>query len=57
MGPGRSFSLRIGSNPTKASSSGGTDGGNDNLDVVVHQVAPGEPIFPLDKGKGKINEI
>ena len=25
--------------------------------MVVHQVAPEEPPFPLDKGKGKINEI
>ena len=57
MGPGRSFVLRIGSNPAEASSSRRTDGGNDSLAVVVHRVAPGEPPFPLDKGKGKINEI
>ena len=57
MGPGRSFVLRIGSNPAEAFSSGLTDGGNDNLAVVVHLAAPGEPPFPLDKGKGKINEI
>ena len=57
MGPSRSFVLRIGSNPTEASSSGRTDGGNDNLAVVVHWATPGEPPFPLDKGKGKINEI
>ena len=25
--------------------------------VVVHSVASGKPPFPLDKGKGKINEI
>ena len=25
--------------------------------MVVHQVTPGEPPFPLDKGKGQINEI
>ena len=25
--------------------------------MVVHLVPPGEPPFPLDKGKGKINEI
>ena len=25
--------------------------------MVVHRVAPGEPPFPLDKGKGKINKI
>ena len=57
MGPGRSSFLRIGSNPTEESSSGRNDEGNDNLAVVVHRAAPGEPPFPLDKGKGKINEI
>ena len=57
MGPGRSSVLRIESNPTEASSSGRTDEGNDNLAVVVHRAAPGEPPFPWDKGKGKINEI
>ena len=57
MGPGRSSVLRIGSNPTEASSSGRTDGRSDSLAVVVHRVAPGQPPFPLDKGKGKINEI
>ena len=25
--------------------------------MVVHRAAPGEPPFPLDKGKGKLNEI
>ena len=57
MGLGRSSVLRIGSNPAEASSSGRIDGGNDSLAVVVHRAAPGEPPFPLDKGKGKINEI
>ena len=57
MGPGRSSILRIGSNPVEASSSGRTDGGDDNLAVVVHRAAPREPPFPLDKGKGKLNEI
>ena len=57
MGPGRSSVLRIGSNPTKASSSGRTGGESDSLAVVVHRVAPKEPPFPLGKGKGKINEI
>ena len=57
MGPGRSSVLRIGSNPVEASSSSRTDEGNGNLVVVVHRAAPGEPPFPLDKGKGKINEI
>ena len=57
MGPGRSPVLRIRSNPTKASSSGRTDRGNDSLAVVVHWAAPGEPPFPLDKDKVKIIEI
>ena len=57
MGPVRSSVLRIRSNPTEASSSGRTGEESDNLAMVVHRVAPGEPPFPLDKGKGKINEI
>ena len=57
MGPGRSFVLRIGSNPAEESCSGRTNGGYDNLAMVVHQAAPGERLFPLDKGKGKLNEI
>ena len=55
MGPDRSSVLRIGSNPTEASSSGQTDRGYNNLVVVVHRAAPGERSFPLDKGKGKLN--
>ena len=57
MGPSRSSVLRIRSNPAEESSSGRTGGESDSLAVVVHQVAPGEPPFPLDKGKGKINKI
>ena len=57
MGPGRSSILRIGSNPAEVSSSGRTDGGYGNLAVVVHRAASGERPFPLDKGKGKLNEI
>ena len=57
MGPGSFFVLLIGSNPTKASSSGRTDWGYDNLAMVVHRAASGEHHFPLDKGKGKLNEI
>ena len=57
IGPGRSSVLRIGSNPAEASSSGRTGGEFDSLAVVVHWVALGELPFPLDKGKGKINEI
>ena len=57
MGPGRSSVLHIGSNPAEASSSGRTNWGNDSLAMVVHLPAPGEPHFPLDKDKGKINKI
>ena len=57
MGPSRSSVLLLGSNPTEASSSGRTGGESDSLAVVVHRVAPGEPPFPLDRSKGKINEI
>ena len=57
MGPSRSSILRIGSNHFEASSSGRTDGGYDNLAVVVHRATPGERPFPMDKGKGKLNEI
>ena len=57
MGHGRSSVLLIGSYPIEASSSRRTDGGSDSLAVVVHRIASGEPPFPLDKGKGKINEI
>ena len=57
MGPSRYFVLCIGSNPAEASSSGWTGGESDSLAVVVHRVASGEPPFPLDKGKGKINQI
>ena len=57
MGPSLSFVFCIGSNPAEASSLGRTDRGSDSLAVVAHWVAPGEPPFPLDKGKGKINEI
>ena len=57
MGLGRSSVLRIGSNSPEASGSGRTGGESDSLAVVVHRVAPGEPPFPLGKGKGKISEI
>ena len=49
--------LRIGSNSTEASVSGRTGGESKSLVVVVHRVTPGEPPFPLGKGKGKISEI
>ena len=57
MGPDRSSVMRIGSNLAEVSSSGRTDGGNDSLAVVVHRATPGEPPFPLDKDKRKINKL
>ena len=57
IGPGCSFVLRIRSNPAEASSSGWTGGESDSLAVLVLRVALREPHFPLDKGKGKVNEI
>ena len=39
------------------SSLGRTGGESDSLAVVIHWVAPREPVFLLDKGKGKISEI
>ena len=57
LGPSRSSVLHIGSDSTEASSSRRTGGDSDSLVVIVHWVAPGEPAFPLDNGKGKISEI
>ena len=57
MGPGCSSILRIGSNSTEVSGLWRTGGESDNLGVVAHRVTPGEPPFPLGKGKGKISEI
>ena len=57
MGLGCSSILRIVSNHDEAFNSGRTDEGNDSFAMVVHRAASGEPPFPLDKGKGKINEI
>ena len=57
MGLSRSSSLRIGGDPSAISSSRRTGGASDRSTGVVLQDAPGEPHFPLDKGKGKIDEI
>ena len=54
MGPSRCSSLRIGGDPSNASGSGWTGGASDHSTGVVLRDAPGEPPFPLDKGKGKI---
>ena len=57
MGPGHSSSLRIGGDPSTVSGSGRTCGSSYRLTGVVPRDAPGEPHFPLDKGKGRIDEI
>ena len=57
MGPGRSSSLHIGGDPSVVSGSRRTGGFSDRLTRVVPRDAPGEPPFPLDKGKGRIDEI
>ena len=57
MGPGRSSSLSIGGDSSVVSSSGRTGGESDRLAVVALRDAPGEPSFPLGKGKDKIDEI
>ena len=57
MGPSLSSSLRIGDDSSVVSSSGRTCGESDRLAVVALLDAPGEPPFPLGKGKDKIDEI
>ena len=57
MGPGCSSSLRIGGDSSVDSGSGRTGGAFDRLIGVVLRDAPGEPPVPLDKGKGRIDEI
>ena len=57
MGPGRSSSLCIRGDSSIISGSGQTGGASNRLIGVVLQDASGEPPVPLDKGKGKIDEI
>ena len=57
MGPGHSSSLRIGGDSSVVSDSGRISGASDRLDGVAFRDVPGEPPLPLDKGKGKIDEI
>ena len=57
MGLGRSSSLRIGGDPSAVSGSGRPGSASDSLTGVALRNAPGEPPFPLDKGKGRIDEI
>ena len=57
MGPSLSSSLGIGGDPFTVSDSGRTGGASDRLTEVVLRDASGEPPVPLDKGKGRIEEI
>ena len=57
MRPGRSSSLRIGGDSSVVSDSGQASGASDRLARVAFQDVAEEPPFPLDKGKGRIDEI
>ena len=57
MGPGRSYSLRIGGDSSAVASSGRTRGTSDRSVTVELRNAPGALPLPLDKGKGRINLI
>ena len=57
MGLGRSSSLCIGGDSSVVAGSGWTGGASDRSAGVDLRDAPGEPSFPLNKGKGKIDQI
>ena len=57
MGLGRSSSLRIGGDSSVVVGSGRFGGASDRLAGVDLRDAPGEPPFPLNKGKGRIDQI
>ena len=57
MGPGRSFVLCIGSNPTEASGLGRTGGESDSLVVVVHRVARGERPQPSTQCQARVSSF
>ena len=57
MGLGYSSSLRIRGDPSAVSGSGQSSSVSDRLTGVALRNAPGEPLFPLNKGKGRIDEI
>ena len=57
MGLGRSSSLRIGGDSSIVSDSGQASGASDRLARVAFRDVAGEPPLPLDKGKGRIDEI
>ena len=55
MGPSRSSSLRIGGDSSIVAGSGRTGGTSDRSAGVDLRDALGEPPFPLNKGKGRID--
>ena len=57
MGPGRSSSLRIEGDSSAAAGFGRTGGASDRSTGVDLRDAPGVPPFPLDKGKGRVDQI
>ena len=57
MGPGRSSFLRIGGGSSAVAGSGWTGGASDRSAGVDLRDAPGGSFFPLDKGKGRIDQI
>ena len=57
MGHGRSSSLHIGGDSFVVSDSGQASGASDRLARVAFRDAPSGPPLPLDKGKGRIDEI
>ena len=57
MVSGRSSSFRIGGDSSVVSDSGSTSGASDRLFGVAFRDVPREPPLPLDKGKGRIDEI
>ena len=57
MGQGHSSSLRIGGGSSAAVGSGQTSGAFDRSAGVDLRDALGEPPFPLNKGKGRIDQI
>ena len=57
MGPSHSSSLHIGGDSSIVSNLGQISGAFDHLAGVAFRDVPREPPFPLDKGKGRIDEI
>ena len=57
MGPGRSFSLRIGGDSSVVSGLGRTGGESDRLAVVALRDAPGNLIFPWVKARIKLTRL